>query len=77
MTGVEIAFRIAVFLPSPVFGSFLTVLIHRVPGRGVGSAPVAVPLVRNRPGDDNIPVVSGWRSEGGATAAGASRPCTR
>jgi leader peptidase (prepilin peptidase) / N-methyltransferase len=61
MTGVEIAFRIAVFLPlGVVFGSFLTVLIHRVPeGQSVlrprSRCPSCGTALR---AIDNIPVVS-------------------
>ncbi|HEX5949936.1 MAG TPA: prepilin peptidase [Actinomycetota bacterium] len=61
MTGVEIAFRIAVFLPfGLVFGSFLTVLIHRVPAgesvlRPRSRCPSCGTPLR---AVDNIPVVS-------------------
>lgn len=61
MTGVEIAFRIAVFLPvGLVFGSFLTVLIHRVPAgesvlRPRSRCPSCGTPLR---AVDNVPVVS-------------------
>jgi leader peptidase (prepilin peptidase)/N-methyltransferase len=61
MTGVEIAFRVAVFLPfGLVFGSFLTVLIHRVPAgesvlRPRSRCPSCGTTLR---AVDNIPVVS-------------------
>ncbi|HET9723611.1 MAG TPA: prepilin peptidase [Actinomycetota bacterium] len=61
MTAVEIVFRIAVFLPfGLVFGSFLTVLIHRVPAgesvlRPRSRCPSCGTPLR---AVDNIPVVS-------------------
>ncbi len=61
MTGVEIGFRIAVFLAiGLVFGSFLTVLIHRVPAgesvlRPRSRCPSCGTPLR---AVDNVPVVS-------------------
>jgi len=61
MTTVEIVFRIAVFLPfGLVFGSFLTVLIHRVPAgesvfRPRSRCPSCGTPLR---AVDNVPVVS-------------------
>jgi leader peptidase (prepilin peptidase) / N-methyltransferase len=61
MTGIEIAFRIFVALPlGLVFGSFLTVAIHRIPAGGSVSKPRSRcpncgTQLRNV---DNIPVVS-------------------
>ncbi len=61
MTAVEMAFRIAVFLPfGLVFGSFLTVVVHRVPAgesvlRPRSRCPACGTPLRNV---DNVPVVS-------------------
>lgn len=61
MTAVEIAFRVAVFLPFGLaFGSFLTVVVHRVPAgesilRPRSRCPACGTPLRNV---DNIPVLS-------------------
>lgn len=74
MTAVEIAFRIAVFLPvGLVFGSFLTVVVHRVPvGESVVSprsrCPSCGTTLRNV---DNVPVVSWVVLRGRCRACGA------
>jgi len=61
MTTVEAVFRVAVFLPfGLVFGSFLTVVVHRIPAgesvlRPRSRCPACGTPIRNV---DNIPVVS-------------------
>lgn len=77
MTGVEIAFRIAVFLPvGLVFGSFLTVLIHRVPAgesvlRPRSRCPSCGTPLR---AVDNVPVVSWLALRGRCHSCGARIP---
>lgn len=77
MTAVEIAFRIAVFLPfGLVFGSFLTVLIHRVPAgesvlRPRSRCPSCGTPLRSV---DNIPLVSWLALRGRCHACGARIP---
>jgi len=61
MTSVEVVFRIAVALPlGLVFGSFLTVAIHRVPAGESIRRPRSRCPTCGRPlrGVDNIPVIS-------------------
>lgn len=77
MTGVEIAFRIAVFLPvGLVFGSFLTVLIHRVPAgesvlRPRSRCPSCGTPLR---AVDNVPVASWLVLRGRCHSCGARIP---
>lgn len=77
MTTVELAFRIAVFLPvGLVFGSFLTVVVHRVPAgesllRPRSRCPACGTPLRNR---DNVPVVSWLVLRGRCHACGARIP---
>lgn len=77
MTTVEIVFRIAVFLPfGLVFGSFLTVLIHRVPAgesvwRPRSRCPSCGTPLR---AVDNLPVVSWVALRGRCHACGARIP---
>jgi len=75
MTSVEVAFRIAVALPlGLVFGSFLTVAIHRIPAgesilRPRSRCPSCGTPLRNA---DNIPVIS-WLTLGGRCHACKAR----
>lgn len=77
MTTVEIVFRVAVFLPAGlVFGSFLTVLVHRVPAgesliRPRSRCPRCGTPLRNV---DNIPVVSWMVLRGRCRSCGARIP---
>ena len=77
MTAVEIAFRVAVFLPvGLVFGSFLTVVVHRVPAgesvvRPRSRCPACGATLRNI---DNVPVVSWLALRGRCHACGARIP---
>jgi leader peptidase (prepilin peptidase)/N-methyltransferase len=74
MTGIEIVFRVAVALPlGLVFGSFLTVAVHRIPaGESVAHPRSRCPncgaQLRNV---DNIPVVSWLLLRGRCHACGA------
>jgi leader peptidase (prepilin peptidase)/N-methyltransferase len=75
MTAVEMAFRVAVFLPfGLVFGSFLTVVVHRVPAgesvlRPRSRCPACGTPLRNV---DNVPVIS-WVLLGGRCHACRAR----
>jgi leader peptidase (prepilin peptidase)/N-methyltransferase len=77
MTAVEIAFRIAVFLPfGLVFGSFLTVVVHRVPAnesllRPRSRCPSCGTQLR---AVDNIPLVSWVILKGRCHACGVRIP---
>src|SRR3990170_2303017 len=77
MTAVEIAFRVAVFLPlGLVFGSFLTVVIHRVPAGGSvlrprSRCPACGTPLRNV---DNLPIVSWVLLRGRCHACGGKIP---
>ena len=77
MTAVEIVFRVAVFLPfGLVFGSFLTVVIHRVPAeesilRPRSRCPACGTTLRNV---DNIPVVSWLLLRGRCHTCGSRIP---
>lgn len=77
MTAVEIWFRVAVFLPlGLVFGSFLTVAIHRVPAgeslvRPRSRCPACETQIR---GIDNIPVVSWVALRGRCRSCGVRIP---
>ena len=77
MTAVEIAFRVTVFLPfGLVFGSFLTVVIHRVPAgesilRPRSRCPACGTPLRNV---DNVPIVSWVLLRGRCHACGARIP---
>lgn len=77
MTAIEIVFRVAVFLPAGlVFGSFLTVVVHRVPAgesliRPRSRCPNCGATLRNV---DNIPVVSWIVLRGRCHSCGARIP---